>query len=946
MTMRQFFIFIFLILSVSSFAQTNVSGRVVDPSIGEALIGAAVVLEGTIIGTTTDLDGKFSFSVNQNPPFNLVISFIGFEPQTISVLSTDQKLDIKMKPSAAMLEAVEVVGERISEKQKQAPLTVESMDVIAIKEVASGNFYEGLANMKGVDMTSASLGFKVINTRGFNSTSPVRSLQLIDGVDNQSPGLNFSLGNFLGSSDLDVMKVDVIAGASSAFYGPGAFNGVISMTTKDPFQFPGLAVSGKYGERNLHEYATRWADVIQNKDGVDKFAYKLNIFYMRADDWEATNKEAVDDTQLAANNPGGYDAVNTYGDELTSVTNNSYERPIDYRNLPGLGSFRRSGYDEIDLADYKTENLKLNAAFHYRLKHDVEAIASTSYSYGTTIYQGENRFSLKNIQFFQNRLELKKKDTWFIRAYATHEDAGNSYDIVTAALRLQEAANSEKDWNTEYSNYFKFIQSPKITALPDYPTRQTGEDLEEWATNRYLPWYNNNQDLIAQLHKETLNYTDSALFQSSSGIPKFEPGTPRFDSLFNDITTRTLGQQGGAAFFDRSALYNIQGEYILRPKKFEITIGGNARIYTPNSHGTIFSDTMTYERLTTDSGVVFTDSSFTKITNHQFGFYAGVQRKFINEKLISTITLRVDKNQNFDYLFSPAFSLVYLPNEKHTIRGTFTSGNRNPTLADQYLFYDVGRATLLGNINGFDSLVTTESLLNFVDSKNPDTLEYYSIDPIRPEQVQTIEFGYRGFFFDKLYVDASAYYSWYQHFIGYRFGIDTEIDPFLNPRNVEVYRIASNAKSQVTTQGLSVGLNYYLNRVYSLNGNYSYNQLTSGEDDPLIPAFNTPKNKFNLGFTGRDIKISFIKSGHFGFGINYKWIEGFRFEGSPQFTGNIASYDLVDAQINYTLPKIHSMLKLGASNILNNKVYQVYGGPQVGRLAYISIIYDWRNHKN
>jgi len=195
-------------------------------------------------------------------------------------------------------------------------------------------------------------------------------------------------------------------------------------------------------------------------------------------------------------------------------------------------------------------------------------------------------------------------------------------------------------------------------------------------------------------------------------------------------------------------------------------------------------------------------------------------------------------------------------------------------------------------------------------------------------------------------VDASAYYSWYQHFIGYRFGIDTEIDPFLNPRNVEVYRIASNAKSQVTTQGLSVGLNYYLNRVYSLNGNYSYNQLTSGEDDPLIPAFNTPKNKFNLGFTGRDIKISFIKSGHFGFGINYKWIEGFRFEGSPQFTGNIASYDLVDAQINYTLPKIHSMLKLGASNILNNKVYQVYGGPQVGRLAYISIIYDWRNNKN
>ena len=945
MTMRQFFIFIFLILSVSSFAQTNVSGRVVDPSIGEALIGAAVVLEGTITGTTTDLDGKFSFSVNQNPPFNLVISFIGFEPQTISVLSTDQKLDIKMKPSAAMLEAVEVVGERISEKQKQAPLTIESMDVIAIKEVASGNFYEGLANMKGVDMTSASLGFKVINTRGFNSTSPVRSLQLIDGVDNQSPGLNFSLGNFLGSSDLDVMKVDVIAGASSAFYGPGAFNGVISMTTKDPFQFPGLAVSGKYGERNLHEYAIRWADVIQNKDGVDKFAYKLNIFYMRADDWEATNKEAVDDTQLAANNPGGYDAVNTYGDEQTSVSNNNATRPIDYRNTPGLGAFRRTGYDEIDLADYGTENLKLNAAFHYRLKEDLEAIASTSYSYGTTIYQGENRFSLKNIQFFQNRLELRKKDTWFVRGYATHEDAGDSYDIVATAQRLQDETMTEQEWNTEYSNYFEFIQKRKIEGLPGYPTREPGEDLEEWANNRYLPWYNANLDLVTQFHEETRDLIDS-MPSTPAAMPRFDPGTPRFDSLFNDITKRTLGQQGGSKFYDRSALYNIQGEYIFRPGQFEITVGGNGRMYRPDSRGTIFADTLTYERMNTDSGLVFIDSSYHQITNYQFGFYAGIKGTFLDEKLISTITLRVDKNENFDYLLSPAFSLVYSPTKEHTFRGTFTSGNRNPTLADQFLYYDVGRATLLGNINGYDSLVTIESLLSYLNTQSPDSLNYFSVDPIRPERVQTIEFGYRGFFFDKFYLDASAYFSWYQDFIGYRFGIDTDFDPFGNIKNIEVYRIASNATSQVTTQGLSIGLNYYLNRVYSLNGNYSYNQLTSGEDDPLIPAFNTPKNKFNLGFTGRDIKISFIKSGHFGFGINYKWIEGFRFEGSPQFTGNIASYDLVDAQINYTLPKIHSMLKLGASNILNNKVYQVYGGPQVGRLAYISIIYDWRNHKN
>src|SRR5690625_6299341 len=97
-----------------------------------------------------------------------------------------------------------------------------------IKQTPTVNFYDVMGALKDVDLTAASRGYKVINTRGFNSTSPVRSLQIIDGVDNQAPGLNFSLGNFLGASELDLQKVDVIVGASSAYYGPNAFNGVIS----------------------------------------------------------------------------------------------------------------------------------------------------------------------------------------------------------------------------------------------------------------------------------------------------------------------------------------------------------------------------------------------------------------------------------------------------------------------------------------------------------------------------------------------------------------------------------------------------------------------------------------------------------------------------------------------------------------------------------------------
>mgnify|MGYP003376587290 FL=1 len=193
-------------------------GTVYDNQTNETLPGASVKLKGATGGAITDIDGKFELSVPSLPPFTLTVSYVGYTDQEIAVTTLDKDLKVKLGADQVLLGEAEVIGSRISEKQKQAPLTVESMDLIAIKEAPTGDFYEGLGSLKGVDMTSASMGFKVINTRGFNSTSPVRSLQLIDGVDNQSPGLNFSLGNFLGASELDVMKVDLIVGASSAYY--------------------------------------------------------------------------------------------------------------------------------------------------------------------------------------------------------------------------------------------------------------------------------------------------------------------------------------------------------------------------------------------------------------------------------------------------------------------------------------------------------------------------------------------------------------------------------------------------------------------------------------------------------------------------------------------------------------------------------------------------------
>ncbi|MCI5090715.1 TonB-dependent receptor [Phaeodactylibacter sp.] len=926
----------------ASHAQVTLSGKVFDENTKEPLIGASVVIDGTTEGTVTDFDGAFALKTQSSLPVKLSVSYVGYEPKIVDVAS-DEELDIFLGESVITTDVVEVRGQRISDKQKSSPLTVESMDVLAIKETAATSFYEGLGNLKGVDLTAASLGFKVINTRGFNSTSPVRSLQLIDGVDNQSPGLNFSLGNFLGASELDVLKVDLVQGASSAFYGPGAFNGVISMTTKGPFYHKGLSAMVKAGERNLVESAFRWADAVKNKDGQDVFGYKINFSYLRADDWEADNFSPVDNSIVDASNPGRFDAVNIYGDEFFAGNNLSGALPW---NFVGLGTWYRTGYREVDLVDYDTENIKANVAFHLRTNpskgiESPELIYASSFSTGTTVYQGDNRFSLRDILFFQNRLEFRKQNKFFIRAYATHEDAGNSYDPYFTALRLQERAKTNQQWSADYVGAWRgrnelginFENRARQLGYPELeivinPDGSISTMFDNEAANQWIMEFQDSLTAWHSFAEQIANLENPISTEPSQDF--LRPGTPEFQQAFDEITSgKNNEEENGTRFFDRSALYHVHGEYRFTPEFVdEIVVGGNYRLYTPDSDGTIFYDT-----------------ADVTITNSEFGLYAGVSQKYFDERLTLSGTLRMDKNENFDAVVSPALSMVWKPKPNNYLRASFSSALRNPTLADQFLNLNVGRAILAGNLNGVDSLITIESFDRYRDSLDLNQLEYIDIDPVRPEQVRTFELGYRTTLFNKLYVDAGYYYSVYTSFLGFNIGVEATFDEATGfPTDLQAYRYAANSRNNVTTQGFSIGLNYYFGDYYQLSGNYSWNRLNSDIDDPIIPAFNTPEHKFNIGFSGRNIVMDLggLTLKNWGFNINYKWIEGFIFEGSPQFTGFIPSYDLLDAQINYHARSINTTFKLGASNVLNNLVFQTYGGPRVGRLAYFSLLYEWK----
>jgi iron complex outermembrane recepter protein len=944
MTMKKIFTFslLFLGISLSLFAQKNIiRGSLNDAKTGEALSFSTIIIKGTSEGIQTDFEGAFELKTERALPLTLLISYVGYVTKEIEVKTNKERLKINLEQDNQIMQELVVKGDIVTQKQRESAKTIEALDATQIKNVAT-NFYDALGNQKGVDLTTASLGFTIINTRGFNSTSPVRSLQIIDGVDNQAPGLNFSLGNFLGASELDIKKVELIVGANSAFYGPNAFNGVVSMSTKDPFFSEGLSASVKYGERNLLETAIRYAGVINNKAKQPVLGLKGNLFRFSANDWEAENYSPVTDSRTGVGNPGRFDAVNIYGDEYNisgDQTTGSRAEKI------GLGIFHRTGYKEIELVDYNTKNYKANLGAYLRLepsKGHESVILNYGFNFGqgTTVYQGENRFRLKNIQFIQHKLELRKEDKFFLRAYMTQDNAGDTYDPYATALRMQDFAKQTGSWYSNYTDYWRTTIDPKAIKL-GYPQPKiifnpdgtvTGS-FDDAAADRWLVKYKDSLVLWHQIAERETN--KSLKISAVDDLAFFKPGSPEYNLIFNkiistpgnqlDSVTLPNGQRRqirGTKFVDRSALYHVQGEYKFEPKfTDEIVVGGNFRQYTPVSDGTIFFDT-----------------AGTKITNREGGFYGGFTKKFQNGRYTLSGTMRMDKNQNYGWLPSPAASLVWTPDKGTYFRLSFSSAIRNPTLTDQYLSLNVGRALLSGNTKGVKGLITVPSFIDYLNTGQSYRVKRYDIAGVRPEKVKTIETGFRTTIREKLYIDANAYFSSYVDFIGYNIGIGADSTGGILSK-IQAYRFSTNSLQRVLTSGAAIGADYALNKTYSINANYSWNTLVkTDENDPIIPSFNTPKHKFNVGFSGRDLSIA--KSNNWGFKVNYKWVQGYSFEGSPQFTGYIPSFGLLDAQINHRFEKLNTTVKVGGSNLLQNWHYEVYGGPLVGRLAYVSLVYD------
>ena len=578
------------------------------------------------------------------------------------------------------LDEIVVSASRTPERIMESPVTIERLDSRAIKNTTSPSFYDGLENLKGVDINSNSLTFSSLNTRGFATFANTRFVQLVDGMDNSSPALNFAIGNFLGLNELDV---ELLPGASSALYGANAFNGIMFMTSKSPFDDQGISLSLKGGltsqeaggDNEFTDFSIRLAHAFSNK-----FAAKATLSVLEGTDWTATDYRNTRNGEMVSgdrNSDRNYNGVNVYGDAASANMRGVAQTLEGLGLIPGGASalipsesISRTGYNEKDLMDYGVKSVKFGASLNYRPFGDdrLEVIWNSKVGTGTTQYLGGQKYSIKNFLMQQHKLEVRGKN-FFVRGYTTSEDAGDSYNTLFAALNINRAWKDDSTWFGQY-------------------------------TGAYL------QGTLGGLNSDQAHA--GARLQADDAYT-LQPGTAEFNAAYDQIIDNPDVNEG-SKFVDQTKMYVGEGNYNFRSllkDYMDLQVGGSYRQYSLNSDGTIFTD---YDG---------------PIEYGEFGIYSQLQKEVdLNAamKLKLTGSIRYDKSEFFEGFLSPRFSAGLTVNDNHNFRGSIQTGFRNPTTQDLFIGLDAGRALLVGSApdnldrytNDFPVSVGGQGLLNLL----------------------------------------------------------------------------------------------------------------------------------------------------------------------------------------------------------------------------------------
>jgi TonB-dependent starch-binding outer membrane protein SusC len=279
--------------SISALQKSKITGTVVSGTDKAPIIGATVVIKGTTIGTTTNIDGQFTLEASQNDV--LTVSFVGYKSTDVTV-GSQSSITVELNEDVTGLDEVVVLGYGVQKKKLVTGATIQvSGDDIQKKSTVSA-LSALQSQTPGVNITQSSgmpgEGFKV-TIRGMGTVGNSSPLYVIDGVAG---------GDINALNPADIESVDVLKdAASAAIYGARAANGVILVTTKQgksgktQVTYDGyFGIQNPYKEPpllNAKEYMTILNEINFN-EGMDPYDWATmmpGIYSKIQGGWEGTN---------------------------------------------------------------------------------------------------------------------------------------------------------------------------------------------------------------------------------------------------------------------------------------------------------------------------------------------------------------------------------------------------------------------------------------------------------------------------------------------------------------------------------------------------------------------------------------------------------------------------------------------------------------------------------
>jgi outer membrane receptor protein involved in Fe transport len=986
-----------LIMSFSANAQkgTVVSGKVNLAKSREGISAVSVTIKNTSVGTFTNDKGEFSFTTTQKPPFTLVFSSIGYASKEASY--TGQDVTVEMTTAETLGQEVVVAASRVQERLLESPVSIERMGTAAIRNAAAPNYYDGLANFKGVDMTVSSTNFRTVSTRGFNGSGNLRFNQIVDGMDNQAPGLNFSVGSIVGPNQLDVENVELLQGASSALYGSGGMTGTLLMNSKNPFKYQGLSFQIKGGINHIdnkqrastafHNWDIRFAKKVN-----DKWAYKIGAEMTTAQDWQAN-----DMTNLARNNvfsspiggtrasDQGYDGVNVYGDEVAiNMQATAMSTRLQVLGIPAsaatgglsgqqiLGALNGlvAGGATVGtlLANPLVGQLLANPTFQQAFPFLLATLPAANNPYKNA-YLGNGTGTLSRTGY--NERDLVDYNNYNIKLNgALHYKISNSIEASISAnfgqgTTVYTGSDRYSVKNLRIGQYKAEIKGSNWF-LRAYTTQENSGDAYTATTAAVA--INRAWKSDGDWFRQYLGTYSAAYFGLSPALPtsargnaqvsdavargiadaeRYQPGSVDFNRAFNNAVNTNISQggknTGGAKFNDQTSLYHYEGQYrFTQVKAVDIMVGASYRSFNLSSNGTIFAD---------DNGSIKID---------EVGGYVQLQKKFLEDKLKVALSGRYDKNSNFDGRFTPRATVTYEVKKNNFIRFSFQQAYRFPTTQDQWINLRTPGSILIGGMpyfkdayklnstNPLQYVYTAASVGEFRNTlmqgaPNPNVLKVATFNALKPEVSNSFELGYRGLVTKDLMIDAYVYYSQFNDFItreavARSAGYDTATQMSSVINHLLDPSKTDNLSFVTNSKDVVKAIGWGISAEYKFYQNFMLNANVSSDrldaaSENLFTQYNTPNMRMNIGVSNANIYKNI------GFGAVYRWQDKVKWQGTFG-SGEIPSFGTVDAFLSYKVDCMKSLIKVGAQNLYNKYYRSGFGNPQVGGLYYISFGYN------